>query len=92
MLQAASEQHLDTAVFTTEEWDNHQKNTVYLDSWEQYLVFWDYLEQLIIEKGDILEGGGYQAVLGTAHRAWPTTHISQGGLDNPFYPGSLIYQ
>lgn len=46
----ASEKYLDTALFTTEEWENHQKNTVYLDPWEQHLVLWDCLELLIIEK------------------------------------------
>lgn len=54
MLQVASEKHLDTALFTTEERDNHQKNTVYLDPWEHHLVLWDCLELLIIEKREHL--------------------------------------
>lgn len=57
MLQVASEQRPDIAVFTTEEWANHQKNTVYLDPREQHLVLWDCLEQFITDKGDSLGEG-----------------------------------
>lgn len=57
-------------------------------------MLWDCLEQLITDKRGQLGRGVvvYQAVPGTAHRIWFIAHLSEGDLDNLFYPGSLIHQ
>lgn len=44
------EQYPDTAGFSTEEWDNLQKNTAHLDPGDQRLVLRACLEQLITEE------------------------------------------
>lgn len=79
-LQVASEQHLDTAVFTAEEWDNHQKNTVYLDPWEQHLVLWDCLEQpLTGKRGQLWRGWGRVGLVGGREGGWNLSSNSRYG-------------
>lgn len=72
VLQVAPKQHPDTAVFTTEEWDNLQENTAHLDPGDHHLVLQACLQQFITEKRGQLwqrEGSHWAA------QVCPITHM-----------------